>query len=212
MRNGDTLLIAREASEAAKGARVAILNMASEFRPGGGVRKGANAQEESLFLRTDLVACLDGTQYPLQGKVGYTSGVQVVATDADGPLPDKMRTLFKVDVVSAAAIKEPKTSDQWTYSINADAAYTEELIDAIFRTAHAHGARHLVLGAIGCGAYRNPAGAVARMFAIALYEKGWLEKFDRVYFAVMERGYGQQLGPLGTVFQDAFEEAGKSGK
>ena len=46
--------------------RVAVLNMASPHTPGGGVKAGAGAQEETMFRRSDLKNFLDPTQYPLK--------------------------------------------------------------------------------------------------------------------------------------------------
>lgn len=49
----------------AKNRRIAVLNMASFLRPGGGVIQGAIAQEESLCLRSTLYTSLDEKYYRL---------------------------------------------------------------------------------------------------------------------------------------------------
>ena len=61
-----------------------VLNMASNFRPGGGVRKGSKAQEEDLFRKTNYCYTLDVNllpkdTYPLKGlTMIYSPGVTVV--------------------------------------------------------------------------------------------------------------------------------------
>ena len=52
--NSDVLDAARELRVNNPDAKIAVLNLASNFKPGGGVRNGMLAQEESLFVRSDL--------------------------------------------------------------------------------------------------------------------------------------------------------------
>jgi uncharacterized protein (TIGR02452 family) len=58
----------------------------------------------------------------------------------------------------------------------------------VLAVAAAHGHRALVLGAWGCGVFRNDPALVARVFAGHLDQMaGW---FDRVVFAVLDRRRG----------------------
>ena len=45
--------------------KCAVLNMASYKRPGGGVARGAKAQEESLFRCSNLTHIISNDNYPL---------------------------------------------------------------------------------------------------------------------------------------------------
>jgi uncharacterized protein (TIGR02452 family) len=56
-----------------------------------------------------------------------------------------------------------------------------------------HDQRALVLGAWGCGVFRNDPAVVADVFA-GLLEDGFAAAFDRVTFAVLDRGEGRD-GP-----------------
>ena len=58
-----------------------------------------------------------------------------------------------------------------------------ELALAIFAS---QGARHLVLGAYGCGVFRNDPAQVAAWWK-ELLEAGWGERFDSVFHAVLDR-------------------------
>lgn len=59
-------------------ARIAVLNMASFLKPGGGVMNGAIAQEESLCHRSTLYPALDTRFYRIKRGTGlYTKDVLV---------------------------------------------------------------------------------------------------------------------------------------
>ena len=58
---------------------------------------------------------------------------------------------------------------------------------SILHIAAAHGAEILILGAFGCGAFRNDPEAVAAAYRDALAEYG--KYFDEIEFAVYCRGY-----------------------
>ena len=67
----------------AKDRRIAVLNMASFLRPGGGVLKGAVAQEESLCLRSTLYTALDERFYRLP-KFGGLFTKDILVRDQKG--------------------------------------------------------------------------------------------------------------------------------
>ena len=68
----------------------------------------------------------------------------------------------------------------------------------VLAVAAAHGDRRLVLGAWGCGVFRNDPVTVADAFAAALTDTaGW---FDEVTFAVLDRADG----PVRAAFADRF--------
>lgn len=54
--NNDCLVVGKQMQD--EGLNPAILNMASAYRPGGGVLEGARAQEECIFRRTNLFMSL----------------------------------------------------------------------------------------------------------------------------------------------------------
>lgn len=54
--NEDCLVVGKQMQD--EGLNPAVLNMASAFRPGGGVMSGARAQEECIFRRTNLFLSL----------------------------------------------------------------------------------------------------------------------------------------------------------
>lgn len=75
------------------------------------------------------------------------------------------------------------------YKFAADREAMKGRMRVVLRVAAVNGHRRLVLGALGCGAFRNPRGEVVRCWREVLGEGefagGW---WERVVFAVMDGG------------------------
>jgi len=52
---------------------------------------------------------------------------------------------------------------------------------------------HLVLGALGCGAFRNPPRVIARTFRDVLAEEEWGGYFETIIFAILDRPGGPTM-------------------
>ncbi|KAI1869411.1 hypothetical protein JX265_006501 [Neoarthrinium moseri] len=148
-----------------KNAKVAILNMASPLSPGGGFVNGASSQEESLCMRTTLLSSLKDEFYrlPELGAI-YTPDV-LVFRDEEGADLEKRDRWF-VDCVSAAMLRMPETevdedSGRGRYASDKDRDLILQKMRTVMRIFQAKGAKSVVLGAWGCGAYGNPVGEVA---------------------------------------------------
>ena len=143
--------------------RTCILNMASALRPGGGVLNGAASQEEFLCLRTTLYPSLREDYYRLpELGVVYTPEV-LVFRDADCTDLSKSERYF-VDVVSAAMIRAPDTTEDGKYTDPRDEELVLQKMRALMRVLVMKRASRVVLGAWGCGAFSNPVGEVARLW------------------------------------------------
>ncbi|KAK3386174.1 hypothetical protein B0H63DRAFT_474304 [Podospora didyma] len=164
--------------------RIAILNMASPLRPGGGVLSGATSQEESLCRRTTLYPSLREEFYRLPEVGGiYTPDVlvfQLNDDDDDDSLEgkiDKKADWFFVDVLTAAMLRFPdvdvteeeksleggekKRFTRRRYAAEADREMVVRKMTAAMRIFKTKGIGRVVLGAWGCGAYGNPVEEVA---------------------------------------------------
>ncbi|KAK6498964.1 hypothetical protein TWF481_011535 [Arthrobotrys musiformis] len=199
--------------------RVAVLNMASNTTPGGGVLNGSQAQEETLCRRSTLYpSLLQRHFHPLPaGAAVFTSDVLVFMSQSYEMLKADER--FYVDVISMAAPKRPElTKDKKGY---AEQASYEELISGIrgmMRVAQARGVTHFVAGAFGCGAYGNPNALVAeyfkkvicgRKFGSEAWEREEREVWsgvEEVVFAIYgeDRGRGN-LAAFETAFADVIK-------
>lgn len=154
--------------------RVAVLNMASPLRPGGGFLQGATSQEEYLCMRSTLYPSLREQFYRLP-EVGciYSPDI-LVFRDADAnDLPKKDR--YFVDVVSAGMLRFPELKqedgdgDGGRFADPQDRDLTMEKMRAVMRVMQSKGAERIVLGAWGCGAYSNPVIEIAQAWRKVLF-------------------------------------------
>ena len=82
-------------------------------------------------------------------------------------------------------------------------------IRTIFRIGLAHGHDSLVLGALGCGAFRNPPRHVARLFYEVMDELEFKNKYRRIVFAILDdHNAHQSHNPEGNYKPFADEFAG----
>jgi len=160
---------------------VVILNMASCYAAGGGVKGGAMAQEEELFRRSNYFVSLSDKFYPLNiGDTIYTPKVTVIKDKTYNMLS----VPFTIAAIAAAALRKPiLTMKGQYYEKDYDAMVI--IIDNIFKAAYANNHEILILGALGCGAYGNPPAEVIQIFNKCL-QKYW-GCFRRVVFAVYSK-------------------------
>lgn len=200
--------------------RIAVLNMASPLKPGGGFLTGALAQEESLCARSTLYTAL--TQSPNASTYYRTPPLSLIYSpdilvfrDEDGKDLPKSE-FFYTDVITAAAVRKPDLvsgAEGMKYS-EEDREEMVLKVKAMFEVVKMKGVTHLVLGAWGCGAYRNPPEDVAEIFRRALvgwkWKKGvWGEEgceLVEVVFAIFDRG--ENLGTFEAAFCGLSGEEG----
>lgn len=179
--------------------RVLVLNFANPVNPGGGVRKGARAQEEDLCRKSSLLFSLEShsakryyeynkslNTYLGSDAIILTPNVEIVK-DADGNLLDES---IIVSVMTCAAPMITYGKEGLT-----EAQYREMFYNRIcgmLKCAAYWGYQALVLGAFGCGAFGNDAKLVSDLFYKALKEfnyDGMMAKdfFRRIDFAVLDK-------------------------
>eukprot|EP01006_Ploeotia_vitrea_P059801 TRINITY_DN74803_c0_g1_i1.p1 TRINITY_DN74803_c0_g1~~TRINITY_DN74803_c0_g1_i1.p1 ORF type:complete len:594 (+),score=85.95 TRINITY_DN74803_c0_g1_i1:37-1818(+) len=184
-----------------------MLNMACGTTPGGGFLTGAGAQEENLHRRSNYHrATLEhkADMYPLDEFGGlYTAGITFFrGTEAEG-YPFNLDNPTVVDCVAVAAYRHPplKWDDNGRPSFrdSAHAVGMKKKIELIFRTAKEKGNNALVLGAFGCGAFRNPVDQVAHIFQTVVQELGsW---FKVIAFAILgDENSSNHVNPEGLLF------------
>lgn len=157
-----------------------VLNMASAFKPGGGVSNGKTAQEEELFRRSNSHLTHPIEWYPLgTNEVIYSPQVTICKDSRDKRYAFINETT--ISMIASAAIKCPKLINK-KYTPD-DYAITLAKIESIFKIGILHGNDSLVLGALGCGVYFNPPEEVANIFL--LMTKIYGKYFKRIGFAIM---------------------------
>ena len=181
-----------------KGLNPCVLNMASFHTPGGGVVNGSSAQEESIFRRTNLFKSLYqfngiGTQYgvkqrderyPLNYNFGaiYTPCVTVFKASEEIGCT-LLEEPYKIGVVSAAAVKNPRVENGKLVPWIVDTLKCK--IRQIFDVALENGHDSIVLSAFGCGAYKTPPTEMARLFKEVLSGENYKNAFKVISFAII---------------------------
>jgi uncharacterized protein (TIGR02452 family) len=172
--------------------KIGLLNNASEFNRGGGVKKGAMAQEEDICRKTSLYRTLMAHEYPINpDEILYSRNVVIVK---DQNLKE-LSNFVKIDgVLSSAALRRPQLSKE-LYMYNSDRSLMRNKIRLILQTACYYELEVLVLGGYGCGAFRNPAREVAKLFKTVL-DKEFKNSFDHVVFAILENPHHEILNQV----------------
>lgn len=168
-----------EAAKAYKGKKTAVLNFADNHAIGG-APFSSGAQEESLCRCSTLLPCLQAMRMPFyqkhmrQFEVGeidylgnddliYTPDVVVFKTD-ERTAPVYPRIMersewYKVDVISCAAPELQRAPMPANY-----VELITSRIKKILDVAAKERVEVLILGAWGCGAFKNPRETVANVF------------------------------------------------
>ena len=177
-----------------------VLNLASRRNPGGGVKNGSRAQEESLFRSTNLFLSMyryaeyaedyglekSRFQYPMSARFGgiYVPKATVFRAGAkdDFALLD---TPYYMSFVAVAAINHPELDADGNIC-EEDANLTKNKMRTMLRIGLLNGHDSIVLGAFGCGAFHNPPKHIARLFHEVIDEKEFKDKYKLIAFAILE--------------------------
>ena len=195
-----------EAASGYVGQKVAVHNCASSTNPGGGVTRGASAQEECLCRCSGLYFCLSvpemmkGFYYPHRNAknpinnadIIYTPDVAVFKTDTNHPKLMDEKDWYDVDVITCVApnLRERpsnrfnqnngdhavKVSDKELFEIH------KKRLTRILDVAALNNAEVVILGAFGCGAFQNKPEVVSRAAKEVITE--YLHVFKTIEFAV----------------------------
>ncbi len=188
-----TELVSRESS-----GHIACLNFASAKNPGGGFLNGSQAQEESLARASALYACIQPQQAHYQegrscstllytDSMLFSPAVPVFRDDSDSLIEP-----YEVSFITSAAVNASrKNANPKSGKIRKTMMRRFEKVLAI---SVIHGVDTLVLGAWGCGVFRNEPAVIADCFYDQLVEsKLWRGAFKKVYFGVLDRRSGNKI-------------------
>ena len=210
--NRDTFTAAKEYANIINNTNegfVGVLNFASSTNPGGGVTKGSTAQEECLCRCSNLYLTLYQEKcireyYNVNKKymsnlgsdaIIYSRNIYVFKDKDYNMLPVKDR--FYVDVLTCAA---PNLRENPRNQYNSDASEEKLTItDEELYNIHVKRARnilnvavkneddYLILGAFGCGAFRNNPEIVAKAYKDVLQD--YMYCFKVIDFAIIDGKY-----------------------
>jgi uncharacterized protein (TIGR02452 family) len=189
--NETTLHAARRLLDRAPATRPLALNFASARHPGGGFLSGSQAQEESLARASGLYACLNQCRgmYDANARTSsclytdhmiYSPDVPVFRDDEGAFLERAYRLSFvTAPAVNVRALRHDHGRDIERVMLSR--------MEKILSVALIHGHDTLILGAWGCGVFRNDPRRVAAWFHQHLTGAGrFATAFRTVIFAVLD--------------------------
>ncbi|MGA5125200.1 TIGR02452 family protein [Streptomyces pseudogriseolus] len=190
---------------------VAVLNFASARNPGGGYLNGAQAQEEALCRASALYTCLlrapgfydhhRAHRDPFYtDRVIHTPAVPVFRDDRGALLDAPFTAAFLTSPAPNAGVIRSRTPER----LGEVPGALVRRAGRVLETAAHHGHRRLVLGAWGCGVFRNDPAQVAEAFRTHLGPGGRFEgAFDHVVFGILDR---TRDGATRTAFERTFAD------
>lgn len=204
--------------------RVMALNFASAHNPGGGFLGGSQAQEESLARNSTLYASQTAHpgMYNFNDKIKrgdptaphtiysdtmlYSPDVVVFRDEHDGHLLDNP---YPITVISAPA---PNAGATYTNFGRKAGVSLEKLttlvndalrrrLERVLALSAQEGLDYLVLGAYGCGVFKNDVGTVINVYKSLLFNDGpFAGTFRHVVFAI----YGSETDKTYLRFKETF--------
>ena len=175
--------------------RIGVLNFASAKNPGGGFLKGAHAQEESLArssgLYKSLLTCRSYYDHHRSRKSDllysdrmiYSPRCPVFRKDNGTLLPAP----YFVDFITSPAPNAGAIRHNEPHNLPKIEATLKERSSKVLALAAHHGCDILVLGAWGCGVFRNDPVMVANTFLEHLGPNGaFSTRFRKILFAVLD--------------------------
>lgn len=162
--------------------RVCALNMASYKRPGGGVENGARAQEECLFRCSNLFDVVSKDFYPLGDYECLYTQRALFFKDKDYIQIEPIQC----DVITLAAINlNDKAKYDPVQNLYNYENLTREKIRLMLSVPQSWGAQYLILGAWGCGVFKNDPEKIAQYFKDAIIGEGYGSLYKKIIFAVI---------------------------
>lgn len=197
--------------------KIGVLNFANPHNPGGGVANGAMAQEECLCRSSNLYPCLlvpeaideyysynkKITNNFFSDRVIYTDNVTVFKTDDTVPVLMPEMEWFNVSILTCAA---PYIAKRKHTNKAALKELFKKRIRNIFEVALENHIQILVLGAFGCGAFKNPPEIVASAFNEVIKELYTVlqHNMKKIVFAIKSTNNNDPYSPCPNIM--AFEQ------
>lgn len=187
---------------------VVLLNFASAKHAGGGFTTGSKAQEEDLCRCSGLYPCLAQSSVneyyrhnrsqktPLYSDFTiYSPNVPWFRKDST----EKPGEPFLASVITSPAPNAGRLDRKYSYDLEVTLRLRAAIILAI---AQDNKHRNLVLGAWGCGVFRNSPVMVADAFKEWLLDERFVRSFDHITFAIYCPGKDKSTL---KAFQESFK-------
>ena len=197
----------------------AALNMANAYVPGGAYVEGAPAQEENMFRRTDCHFSVGPEEYDGERNRYHPQMTSLLSAETGRVYLDTENP--RVCIRGPEDRSRPDLGYPWLPEAEVfpffelrsaaqdcrngalfSASNARQRIAAQLETLMAHGIRHVVFGASGCGAFENPTGQIAMLYREEIEKRR--TAFHVIAFAIHQAGYGpDNLTPFRTIFSQS---------
>ncbi len=171
---------------------IAVLNFASAKNPGGGFINGAMAQEESLAASSSLYKTLIAHEayYKKNRACGTMMYTHHAIYSPEVPFFRDGRFRLLPAPVTASVLTLPAVNMRQVRLRGESIPQAEQVMRERMELALAifagQNCRHLILGAYGCGVFRNDPEQIAQWWKELLTES-FPESFETVVFAILDR-------------------------
>lgn len=205
----ESTMAAMQRLHAGGASHIGCLNFASARNPGGGFLNGAQAQEEALARSSGLYPCLMAAWDYYERNRACCSSLYFDLLIASTGVPffrDDEGHLLDVPVPATVITAPAPNAGAVLFNEPARAPEIEPVLrlraELVLKVAAMRGITALVLGAWGCGVFRNDPAMVAKAFG-DLLKPGhpYAGHFDRVVFAIFDPvGTGENLNAFRKEF------------
>ncbi|MDJ1175954.1 TIGR02452 family protein [Roseofilum sp. BLCC_M114] len=211
VKNETTLVGAERLARSQQFDRIGVLNFASAKNPGGGFLNGSQAQEESLArssaLYESLTQCREYYDYHrahrdllYSHRMIYSPHCPVFRQD-DGTL---LETPYRVNFITSPAPNAGAIARNNPEQLKDIPQVLGDRTRKVLSLAAHHQCDALVLGAWGCGVFRNDPTVVAQTFAdFLLPDRPFWGRFKMVVFSVLSSNKQQ---PILAEFERQFTD------
>jgi uncharacterized protein (TIGR02452 family) len=185
---------------ATRGGHIGCLNFASAKNPGGGFLTGAQAQEEALARASALYPCLQAAPEYYEKNRANRSAIYLDLVIFSPLVPffrsDAGTLLEKpvlASVITAPAPNRGAVVQNERQNLPLVETALRRRAEMVLHVAQARGVESLVLGAWGCGVFRNDPAQVASIFGKLIKPPG---RFSGVFRDVLFSVYDRAEPPL----------------
>lgn len=188
----------------------AVLNFASAKNPGGGFIGGASAQEESLARSSSLYASLIKNismyEFNRSNKTFLYSDYVIYSPEVVFWFDDNGNSFSRPIIIDIITSPAPNKGAMLQHNRIQELELLEDVfrkrINKILGLALHQNVECLILGAWGCGVFRNETEEVARLFKEVINEN-YANKFKKIVFAIYDQSANKNNF---NKFKTAFEK------
>lgn len=190
--------------------RIGILNFASAKNPGGGFLNGSQAQEESLARSSALHASLirvfhfykqhrESPPCLYSDNMIFSPECPVFRDDEGEFLQQPLLASF----ITSPAPNAGATADNRPHELPMIPQALKARSELVIALAASQGISTLILGAWGCGVFRNDPSIVAQSFASHIHGQ-WAGRFRKIVFSVLDKS---EANDTFQAFESVFKKA-----